>query len=163
MVSDNGGRLPFVGGDSVKLTGPRRSVFLLVALFVLSTLAAACDNTPVTPTSPAYSQSDLRVGSGAEAVDGSVVTVTYTGWFYDVAKTDNKGVVFDTTVGRDPLVFTVGTGAVISGWDKGVLGMKVGGARRLVLPPSYAYGYARYASAPPNATLIFDVELVGVQ
>jgi FKBP-type peptidyl-prolyl cis-trans isomerase FkpA len=147
----------------VKLSGSSRPVALLVALAALVAVLAGCDDTPVTPSSPAYSQTDLRLGTGDEAVSGSSLTVTYTGWFYDVNKSDKKGLVFDTTVGKDPLTFTLGAGSVISGWETGLLGMKVGGARRLVLPPSYAYGSSRYASIPPNATLIFDIELVSVQ
>ena len=147
----------------MKLTGPRRPLFLFVALFALCVALAGCDNTPVTPTSPDYSQTDLRVGTGAEVVSGSTVTVTYTGWLYDLNKSDKKGLVFDTTVGKSPLTFTLGTGSVISGWEKGLLGMRVGGARRLILPPSFGYGSSRYISIPPNATLIFDIEVVEVQ
>jgi FKBP-type peptidyl-prolyl cis-trans isomerase FkpA len=146
----------------VKLSGSCRPVFPTVALFALAALVAGCDNTPVQPSSPAYSQTDLRLGAGAEAVSGSVLSVTYTGWFYDINKTDKKGLVFDTTQGADPLTFTLGTGSVISGWDTGLVGMRVGGARRLVLPPSFAYGSGRYASIPPNATLVFDIELVSI-
>jgi len=140
----------------------RRPAFLIATLVVLAAAAAGCDDTPVTPTSAPYSQTDLRVGTGAEAVNGAFVTVTYTGWFYDPNKSDKKGLVFDTTVGQDPFTFSLGSGAVISGWDQGLPGMKVGGARRLILPPSSAYGIARYASIPPNATLIFDIELLDV-
>lgn len=140
----------------------RPPVLLLVALVTLAAAVAGCDNTPVTPSSAPYSQTDLQVGTGTEAVSGSIVTVTYTGWFYDVTKTDKKGIVFDTTVGKDPLTFTLGTGSVIAGWEQGVTGMKVGGVRRLVVPPSLAYGPSRYASIPPNTTLIFEIELVSV-
>jgi FKBP-type peptidyl-prolyl cis-trans isomerase FkpA len=147
----------------VRLTGSRRSTTLFVALLALSFLAVACDNTPVTPTSVAYSQTDLRVGSGTEAVTGSVVKVSYTGWFYDFSKSDKKGLVFDTSVGQDPMTLVLGYGQVIAGWEQGLPGMRVGGARRLIIPPSLAYGYSRYASIPPNATLIFDIELLDVQ
>jgi hypothetical protein len=146
----------------VKLSGSSRSVLLLLAVIVLAAAATACDDTPVTPTSAEYSQTDLRVGTGEEAASGKSIKVTYTGWFYDINKSDKKGLVFDTTAGRDPLSFTLGTGSVITGWEVGLPGMKVGGARRLVIPPSYGYGSSRYASIPQNATLIFDIELVGV-
>ncbi len=146
----------------MKLSGLFRPVLVLASVVALAVAAGGCDNTPVTPSSPEYSQTDLLVGTGAEAVSGSVVVVRYTGWFYDINKTDKKGLVFDTTVGKSPLVFQLGSGSVITGWDKGVVGMKVGGQRRLVLPPSDAYGANRYASIPPNATLIFDIELVGI-
>jgi FKBP-type peptidyl-prolyl cis-trans isomerase FkpA len=147
----------------VKSSGSSPNALLLVALVALAAVVAGCDNTPVTPSSAPYSQTDLQVGTGAEAISGSIVTVTYTGWFYDVTKSDRKGLVFDTTIGKDPLTFTLGTGSVIAGWEQGVTGMKVGGVRRLVLPPSYAYGSNRYASIPPNATLIFEIELVSIQ
>jgi FKBP-type peptidyl-prolyl cis-trans isomerase FkpA len=153
------GRWPFVRRASVNLSGMRRPAILFVTLVALAS-AAGCDNTPVTPSSPAYSQTDLRVGSGAEAVSGATLTVNYTGWFYDQNKSDHKGLVFDTSVGHDSFSFVLGTSAVIPGWDQGLLGMKVGGERRLIIPPSLGYGASRYASIPPNASLIFDIELV---
>jgi FKBP-type peptidyl-prolyl cis-trans isomerase FkpA len=135
---------------------------VIVAVIALAAWSASCDQYPVQPTSPPYSTLDLRIGTGEEAVTGSVLTVTYTGWLYDISKSDKKGLVFDTTVGKDPLTFTLGAGTVISGWEQGLIGMKVGGARRLTLPPSYAYGSSRYSSIPQNATLIFDIELVSI-
>jgi FKBP-type peptidyl-prolyl cis-trans isomerase FkpA len=90
------------------------------------------------------------------------VTVNYTGWLYDATKTDNKGPQFDSSVGRTPFQFTLGTGQVIRGWDQGIPGMKVGGRRRLVIPPSLAYGSTRSGPIPPNATLVFDVEMVSI-
>jgi len=126
--------------------------------------AAAGCNTPTSPTSSTpFTQTDLRVGIGTEAVTGSVVTVEYTGWFYDASKPDAKGVQFDTTTGREPFTFTVGAGQVIAGWEQGVVGMRVGGQRRLIVPPSLAYGSNRIGLIPPNATLVFDVELTGVE
>jgi FKBP-type peptidyl-prolyl cis-trans isomerase FkpA len=101
---------------------------------------------------------DLDVGDGAEAAEGNSVTVNYRGWLTD-------GKVFDESYKRgQPFVFALGRGQVIAGWDQGVKGMKVGGKRRLVLPPALGYG-ARGAggSIPPNAVLIFDVELLAVQ
>jgi len=91
------------------------------------------------------------------------VTVNYTGWLYDTTKTDNKGIQFDSSANSTPFSFTLGQGQVIAGWDRGVPGMKVGGIRRLVVPPSLAYGSARYGPIPPDATLVFDIELVDVQ
>ena len=122
------------------------------------------------PTSPTllpgapFSQTDLRVGTGADATPGRRVTVNYTGWLYDPTRPDQKGQQFDTSVGRQPFVFTLGAGQVIRGWDQGVAGMKVGGQRRLVIPPDLAYGSQGSGGViPPNATLVFDVELVDVQ
>lgn len=108
--------------------------------------------------------SDIKVGTGAEAVAGQNVTVHYTGWLFDAAAADNRGRKFDSSRDRnDPFEFTLGVGQVIAGWDEGVAGMKVGGQRVLTIPPEKGYG-ARGAGGviPPNATLIFDVELLGV-
>ena len=107
---------------------------------------------------------DHKIGTGAEAVAGKRVTVHYTGWLFDAAAPEQKGKKFDSSRDRnDPFVFSLGAGQVIAGWDKGVAGMKVGGSRTLVIPPEMGYG-ARGAGGviPPNATLVFDVELLGV-
>jgi len=107
---------------------------------------------------------DHKIGAGAEAIAGKRVTVHYTGWLFDAAAPEQKGKKFDSSRDRgDPFVFSLGAGQVISGWDKGVAGMKVGGSRTLVIPPELGYG-ARGAGGviPPNATLVFDVELLGV-
>ena len=113
---------------------------------------------------PTYTQTDLREGTGDTAAAGHTATVHYTGWLYVGDAPDNKGVKFDSSVGRGPFAFKLGAGQVIRGWDQGVQGMKVGGQRRLVLPPEFAYG-ARGAGGviPPNATLLFDVELLDVK
>jgi FKBP-type peptidyl-prolyl cis-trans isomerase FkpA len=105
-----------------------------------------------------------KIGAGAEAVAGKNVTVHYTGWLFDAAAADNKGAKFDSSRDRgDPFVFPLGAGQVIAGWDQGVAGMKVGGSRTLLIPPELGYG-ARGAGGviPPNATLVFDVELLAV-
>ena len=104
---------------------------------------------------------DTNVGSGATAQAGQQVSVHYTGWLYNDSI---KGAKFDSSKDRnDPFSFRLGAGQVIKGWDEGVQGMKVGGARTLVIPPELGYG-ARGAGGviPPNATLMFDVELLGV-
>lgn len=110
-----------------------------------------------------YSQTDLRVGTGTDAATGLTVSVDYTGWLYDGSKADLKGLKFDSSVGGTPLAFVLGSGQVIQGFDVGMTGMKVGGARRLIIPPSLGYGAIRNGSIPAFATLVFDVELVGVQ
>src|SRR5512137_1315170 len=98
---------------------------------LLALTAAACS--AVQPSSAtAYSQLDLVVGTGAEAANGNTVTVSYTGWLWDPTKPDQKGIVFDTSLGKSPLVFQVGGGQVIQGFEVGVPGMKVGGSRRLI-------------------------------
>jgi FKBP-type peptidyl-prolyl cis-trans isomerase FkpA len=100
---------------------------------------------------------EMEVGTGEEAVTGHYVTVYYTGWFLDGDK-------FDSSVDRgDTFSFTLGEGQVIAGWDQGVAGMRVGGWRRLVIPPDLAYGAAGRSGIPPNSTLVFDVELLGVR
>jgi FKBP-type peptidyl-prolyl cis-trans isomerase FkpA len=108
---------------------------------------------------------DLAPGNGAEIKSGQNALVHYTGWLYDAAAPENKGQKFDSSVDRnEPFEFPVGAGMVIKGWDEGVVGMKVGGKRRLVIPPEMGYG-ARGAGGviPPGATLVFDVELVEIR
>jgi FKBP-type peptidyl-prolyl cis-trans isomerase FkpA len=109
---------------------------------------------------------DVKSGTGAEAVAGRPVLVHYTGWLHDPAAPGGKGTKFDSSKDRGlPFGFIVGAGRVIKGWDQGVAGMKVGGQRTLVIPPALGYGErgAGGGLIPPNATLIFDVELVSVQ
>ncbi len=108
---------------------------------------------------------DIKTGTGKEATAGKVVSVHYTGWLFDKSAVDNKGKKFDSSRDRPGnFTFPLGAGRVIKGWDQGVQGMKVGGQRTLIIPPSMGYG-ARGAGniIPPNATLIFDVELMEVQ
>ena len=105
---------------------------------------------------------DTQPGTGAEARKGQTVTVHYTGWLY---QNGQQGAKFDSSRDRnDPFRFALGAGMVIRGWDEGVAGMKVGGQRTLIIPPELGYG-ARGAGGviPPNATLKFDVELLGVK
>ena len=111
----------------------------------------------------ALSSTDVKLGSGAEAASGNTVTMNYTLWLFDVSKTDQKGLQVETSVGGDPFMFTIGSGTVIKGWDQGVPGMRVGGVRRLVVPPSLVYGAERHNSIPPYATLVFDIELLSIQ
>jgi FKBP-type peptidyl-prolyl cis-trans isomerase len=105
---------------------------------------------------------DTKTGDGTAATPGNKVSVHYTGWLYNNGA---KGAKFDSSVDRgQPFQFTLGAHQVIAGWDEGVAGMKVGGKRTLIIPPELGYG-ARGAGGviPPNATLMFDVELLGVQ
>jgi peptidylprolyl isomerase len=105
---------------------------------------------------------DTKLGDGGEAKKGSLASVQYTGWLY--TKSGQKGAKFDSSLDRGkPITFTLGQKQVIPGWDEGVVGMKVGGKRTLIIPPELAYGSTGAAGIiPPNATLIFDVELVSV-
>jgi FKBP-type peptidyl-prolyl cis-trans isomerase FkpA len=133
-----------------------------VPIVLLAWGFAGCDDTPTSPTDVPFTVTDLRAGTGGIALNGSLVLVNYTGWLYDPARGDNKGAMFDTSKGGTPFVFTIGAGQVIEGWDQGVTGMAVGGLRRLVIPPSLAYGDSRNGPIPPYATLIFEIELVAL-
>jgi FKBP-type peptidyl-prolyl cis-trans isomerase FkpA len=131
----------------------------ILALVVL----ASCDDSSTTgPTTAApYSQTDLVVGTGATAANGNLVTVAYTGWLHDSSRPESKGSQFDSS---PSFPFRLGTGFVIRGWDMGVVGMRVGGQRRLVIPPELAYGATSPGPGiPPNATLVFDITLNDVQ
>ena len=107
---------------------------------------------------------DTKVGEGAEAQEGQTVTVHYTGWLFDKNAPENKGTKFDSSRDRDePFDFPLGQGHVIQGWDEGVQGMKVGGQRTLVIPPEMGYGRQGAGGViPPNATLVFEVELLEI-
>lgn len=139
----------------------------LISLLASAVVLAGCGgNTESGRSNVAELQkADARTGTGAEAVTGRVVTVHYTGWLYDESRADKKGTKFDSSRDRnEPFSFNLGGGEVIRGWDEGVQGMQVGGQRTLTIPPALGYG-ARGAGGviPPNATLVFDVELLGVK
>jgi len=137
------------------------------AALVLVTLTApslAADGAPgkMSELPSGLKYTDTNVGTGAEAAQGHKVSVHYTGWLYNNGA---KGAKFDSSLDRgQPFAFALGAQQVIRGWDEGVAGMKVGGKRTLIIPPELGYG-ARGAGGviPPNATLMFDVELLGVQ
>jgi FKBP-type peptidyl-prolyl cis-trans isomerase FkpA len=139
---------------------------LLAALFL-----AACGSRqqPAAPaaTSPVSSLEtvDLKQGDGAALAPGATAVVQYTGWLYESAAPDKKGTQFDSSSGREPFRFKVGAGDVIRGWDQGVVGMKVGGQRRLIVPADLGYGDAGAGGGviPPGAALVFDVELVAIE
>jgi FKBP-type peptidyl-prolyl cis-trans isomerase FkpA len=142
-----------------------RPTALLLVLLGAALAAAGCGSSPTAPTSsPAYSQTDLRAGTGQEAANGLIARVFYTGWIYDPSRPDSKGMQFDSNVGTEFVFeFVIGEGNVIEGWDRGIPGMRVGGARRLIIPPSLAYGSVRNGPIPPFSTLVFDVELIGLR
>ncbi len=108
---------------------------------------------------------DLEPGAGAAIVAGQKAVVEYTGWLYEASAADKKGRQFDSSKNAgQPFRFTVGAGQVIKGWDQGVAGMKVGGRRRLTIPADLAYGDVGAGNViPPGATLIFDVDLIGIE
>jgi FKBP-type peptidyl-prolyl cis-trans isomerase FkpA len=132
---------------------------------------AACKRREEAPSAPAkadtsavsFQKIDTTVGTGATATSGKRVTVNYTGWLYLPDAPQHHGEQFDSSVGRKPFTFQLGSGMVIPGWDQGVDGMKVGGKRTLVIPATLGYGAEGAGPIPPNANLIFDVELLDVQ
>ena len=147
---------------------------LLASALLLAFFASGCtadspnssqENTAMNEQVTELKKIDQVVGDGREAEPGLNVTVHYTGWLYDPSKPDGKGEKFDSSVDRgEPFIFFLGGQQVIQGWDEGVAGMKVGGKRTLIIPPEMGYG-SRGAGGviPPNATLIFDVELLAVK
>lgn len=141
-----------------------QSISLGAGLVAAAGSVSACTSKPTEPSANApFSIVDLRVGSGeASTGPGSLLTVQYSGWFYDADATAEKGVLFDTSIGREPFSFTLGALEVIRAWDNGLTGMKVGGIRRIVSPPSYAYGDERNGIIPPNQTLVFEIELLAI-
>lgn len=136
-------------------------VWIFLGVMSVATIAAAEDKTVTTKSGLKYT--DTTVGTGAEAVAGKKVSVHYTGWLDEGG--NKKGKQFDSSVERgQPFSFNLGAKQVIAGWDEGVAGMKIGGKRTLFIPSELGYGSRGAGGAiPPNASLIFDVELLGVQ
>jgi len=143
-------------------------------LLVCIALSAACsgksDAPPRAPAANAVPEASLQIvalkpGAGAAIGGGQIAVVQYTGWLYEAGATDHKGKQFDSSrTRREAFKFPLGTGSVIKGWDQGVAGMQVGESRRLIIPPGLAYGDGGAGGViPPGATLVFDVELVGIE
>jgi FKBP-type peptidyl-prolyl cis-trans isomerase FkpA len=135
----------------------------IALVLALSVSAVACggDDRSTAPTPPAapFSAMDLREGTGTTAAQGRTVTVSYTGWLFDPSRPESKGTQFDS---QGSFTFQLGVGRVIAGWEQGIPGMKVGGQRRLIIPPNLGYGSQMVGSIPPNSTLVFDVMLLNV-
>lgn len=130
---------------------------------VCALAVSGCSGSNSSPTAPSanvpFSTTDIRTGTGPAAATGRLVGVRYTGWLYSATGVDNKGTQFDSGA----FAFTVGSG-VISGFSQGVIGMQVGGLRRVVIPPNLGYGAAGSPPAiPGNSTLIFEIELLSLQ
>ena len=148
----------------------RTKYFSLALLLIASIFSTTASAAPAATSKDAINmneliKTDVKLGDGALATAGKEVSVHYTGWLYDAAAADHHGTKFDSSRDRnEPFSFPLGGGRVIKGWDQGVEGMKVGGKRTLTIPASLGYG-ARGAGGviPPNATLVFDVELLGVR
>jgi FKBP-type peptidyl-prolyl cis-trans isomerase FkpA len=154
-----------------------RSILPVIAFIVLAPAFApsAVAQRPAPSPTPGVSKMDATVstlkkidtkqGTGVEAVKGKTVIVHYTGWLYDPGQTEGKGKKFDSSLDRrDPFGFSLGQGQVIRGWDEGVAGMKTGGKRTLIIPADMGYGARGAGGAiPPNAALVFDVELLEVR
>ena len=123
------------------------------------------EKTAMTSSITTLQKNDTVIGTGREAEPGFNVSVHYTGWLYDEKAADHKGKKFDSSVDRgQPFKFDLGAGQVIQGWDEGFAGMKIGGKRTLIIPSEMGYGARGAGGAiPPNATLIFDVELLDVK
>ena len=144
---------------------------LFLTLFVcLLAVAAACSSS-TTPTSSSDSGvttlqiTDVKVGPGIQVTNGKILTVNYTGWLYSTSTADHHGNQFDSSrdPGKQPFSFTLGVNQVIAGWDQGLAGMRVGGQRTLIVPPSLGYGNQVVGTIPRNSTLVFDVELLDVR
>ena len=144
-----------------------KNIAIAAALAVVSTsvFAQGGGSAPAAPAEvKELIKQDTKVGEGKAAETGKAVSVHYTGWLFDPAAADRKGKKFDSSLDRGmPFGFILGAGRVIKGWDEGVVGMKEGGKRTLYIPPSYGYGERGAGGAiPPNATLVFDVELLKI-
>ncbi|MES2069965.1 MAG: FKBP-type peptidyl-prolyl cis-trans isomerase [Pseudomonadota bacterium] len=141
------------------------ATLLASGLVPLSTSTTATAATAAKAATPLTLQTiDTKLGTGKEAAAGTVVSVHYTGWLYSPKADKQHGQQFDSSAGRGPFSFPLGTGRVIQGWDQGVAGMKVGGKRTLIIPSELAYGDSGAGGKiPPGAALIFDVELVAVR
>ena len=142
-----------------------KKIFLSLSVVLSIVLSACGGGGGSTTTEPAQLQvTDILVGTGATATAGNTITVHYTGWLYDEKASQYRGKQFDSSIGKTPFSFKLGVGQVIAGWDQGVVGMKVGGKRTLIIPSALGYGSTGAGSAiPPNAALVFEVELLSVQ
>jgi FKBP-type peptidyl-prolyl cis-trans isomerase FkpA len=136
---------------------------LTLALGPAAAHAAASKTVTTSSTLKALQKTDTVMGTGKTATAGATVTVHYTGWLYAPKAPRQHGAQFDSSAGGEPFSFQLGAGKVIPGWDEGLVGMQVGGKRTLVVPATLGYGARGAGPIPPNANLIFDVELIDVK
>ena len=142
----------------------RRFVLLTPALLLFIGCGGDSPASPsVVAVNVPFSTTDLVAGNGASVVAGRSLSVAYTGWLYDASAPDNKGTMFDSATAANPFTFVIGLGSVIAGWDQGLLEMRVGGLRRIIIPPELGYGSSGAGAIPGNATLIFEIELLSMQ
>src|SRR5262245_20383895 len=141
------------------LAVPVRVALVFAMLFSAAACGGSEESTAPTPPTAPFSSTDVREGTGTAATQGRTVTVSYTGWLFDPSKPESKGTQFDS---QTSFTFQLGVGRVIPGWEQGIPGMKVGGQRRLIIPPNLGYGPQMVGSIPPNSTLVFDVMLLNV-
>ena len=141
---------------------PRAVIAVLAVIVALAGIAGPARAQPVRTTASGLGIIDTQVGTGPSPKPGQTVVVNYTGWLYENGK---RGKKFDSSLDRgQPFEFPIGKGQVIAGWDEGVATMKVGGKRTLIIPPSLGYGANGAGGViPPNATLIFDVDLLRIK
>ena len=142
----------------------------LIVFAALALLTVGCEsNSSGTPTNPSqanieFTTTDLVIGTGSEAATGNRATVHYTLWLYNPAGTASKGDQIDTSAGRDPLQFVIGSGQLIRGFEQAVIGMRVGGRRRVYIPANLAFGSSGTSDGriPPNAAVVFEIDLVSL-
>ena len=146
----------------------RQTVMICLLALLLTACGGGGSEAPAPAPAPlgpsALQTTDTLVGTGAVAATGNTLTVNYTGWLYSSTAANFRGVQFDTSVGKQPFQFKLGAGSVIAGFDQGLVGMRVGGTRVLIIPGAMGYGAAGVPGLiPPNSGLVFSVELLAVQ
>jgi FKBP-type peptidyl-prolyl cis-trans isomerase len=151
-----------ISSTCLRLTG---FAFLLAGLSACGAQQEPPNSAASAPAVASLQSVVLKPGDGAAITAGQIATVQYTGWLYETSAKDNKGKKFDSSLDAGkPFSFPVGAGSVIKGWDQGVLGMKVGESRRLVIPPDLGYGDAGAGGViPPGAALVFDIDLLKIE
>ena len=141
----------------MRLRAPDAILLLATAMVAVS----ACDYVATEPSLP-FTKQDLRVGTGAEVTNNRTILVHLQGWIHNADRPEGKGIQFVSTLDGPPSFFIVGSGEVITGLNLGVIGMREGGIRRLVIPPTLAYGAQGFGVIPPYSNLVYEIEIVEV-